>query len=72
MLPGGGQKYGENLHLALKRECTEEVNADIEIGNLIFIRKYMGENHEHYEFDLHVILVLLLDLKSLKEEKRKK
>lgn len=32
----------------------------------------MGENHEHYEFDLHVILVLLLDLKSLKEEKRKK
>ncbi|AUJ24153.1 hypothetical protein A21D_01041 [Virgibacillus dokdonensis] len=28
----------------------------------------MGENHEHYEFDLHVILVLLLDLSLLIKE----
>lgn len=54
ILPGGGQEHGENLHQALQRECMEEINVEIEIGNLLFIREYIGKNHEHYEFDSDV------------------
>jgi ADP-ribose pyrophosphatase YjhB (NUDIX family) len=45
-LPGGGQQPGETLHQALRRECQEEVNAQIEIGDLRLIREYIGRNHE--------------------------
>lgn len=51
VLPGGGQEKGENLHEALMRECMEEVNARVKIGELLFIREYIGKNHEHAEFD---------------------
>ncbi|MBP2241547.1 ADP-ribose pyrophosphatase YjhB (NUDIX family) [Cytobacillus eiseniae] len=51
ILPGGGQEHGENLHETLKRECIEEINADVEIGDLLFIREYIGKNHEHFAFD---------------------
>ncbi|WP_427138152.1 NUDIX domain-containing protein [Psychrobacillus psychrodurans] len=34
ILPGGGQKPGENLHQTLERECMEEVGAKITIGEL--------------------------------------
>lgn len=54
ILPGGGQEQGENLHQTLKRECIEEINSVVEIGNLIFIREYIGKNHEHFEFDSEV------------------
>lgn len=54
ILPGGGQEHGENLHQTLKRECIEEINVDVEIGNLIFIREYIGKHHEHFEFDSDV------------------
>lgn len=54
ILPGGGQEHGENLHQALKRECIEEINVEIEIGDLLFIREYIGRNHEHYEFDSEI------------------
>ncbi len=46
LLPGGGQEKGETLHEALKRECLEEVNAVIEPGRLLFVREYLGRNHE--------------------------
>ncbi|WP_042473516.1 NUDIX domain-containing protein [Bacillus ndiopicus] len=46
ILPGGGQEHGENLHQALERECKEEIGAEVEIGELLFVREYIGKNHE--------------------------
>lgn len=54
LLPGGGQEHGETLHEAVKRECVEEVNADVDVGSLLFIREYIGNNHEHADFDADV------------------
>jgi ADP-ribose pyrophosphatase YjhB (NUDIX family) len=42
----GGQEPGEPLEAALRRECLEEINCEIEIGDLRFVRAYIGKNHE--------------------------
>lgn len=46
LLPGGGQKHGEPMNKALKRECLEETGYHVELGPLIFIRDYIGKNHQ--------------------------
>jgi 8-oxo-dGTP diphosphatase len=51
LLPGGGQRHKETLIQALKRECKEEANIDITVGELLFIREYIGEHHEFREYD---------------------
>ena len=51
LLPGGGVEPGENLHEALARECMEEASAKIEIGDILFIRDYIGRNHEFAKWD---------------------
>lgn len=45
-LPGGRQKFGEDLRAAVARECREEVDADVAVGELLFIREYIHANHE--------------------------
>ena len=46
VLPGGGQNPGEDLHQTLRRECLEEVGLEVIPGDLLFVRDYIGRNHE--------------------------
>lgn len=67
ILPGGGQEHGENLHETLKRECIEEIGEEIEVEDMIFIREYIGKNHEHAAFDFQVHQMEFMFLCSLIE-----
>lgn len=57
LLPGGGQEADENLIDALKRECKEEISSEISVGDIKFIREYIGKNHEYakWDYDIHQI-----------------
>ena len=46
LLPGGGQVHGETLAQALLRECREEIGAEVDVGDLLFARDYVGGHHE--------------------------
>jgi len=44
-LPGGGVELGEGLHEALQREAREEVNAEIDVGRLLFVIEHVPAHH---------------------------
>ncbi|HKK18802.1 MAG TPA: NUDIX domain-containing protein [Opitutales bacterium] len=46
ILPGGGQRHGETLREGLERECLEEIGTQVEVGELLYVREYIGKNHE--------------------------
>jgi ADP-ribose pyrophosphatase YjhB (NUDIX family) len=45
ILPGGGQEAGETLADAVRRECTEEISAAVEVGPLLHVRELIVGNH---------------------------
>ncbi|MDQ3855145.1 MAG: NUDIX domain-containing protein [Chloroflexota bacterium] len=54
LLPGGGQLPGEPLSDTLRRECREEISTDVEVHELVFVRDYIGQNHEFADKDRDV------------------
>ena len=49
VLPGGGQRAGTCVRETLERECTEELGVEVAVGDLLFVREYIGGNHEFAE-----------------------
>lgn len=70
VLPGGGQHAGETIAAAVRRECVEEIAADVTVGRLRFVREYIGQNHEFAETDANVHQVELMFECLLKSEPR--
>lgn len=50
-LPGGGQEFGENLRDTVHRECLEELGVEVEVGSMLFVREYIGKNHQFAQYD---------------------
>ncbi|NIK80335.1 ADP-ribose pyrophosphatase YjhB (NUDIX family) [Paenibacillus castaneae] len=51
LYPGGGQEKGEELKDAVIRECLEETGCQVSVKDLLFIREYIGQNHEFAKWD---------------------
>lgn len=51
LFPGGGQEASETLIEAVHRECLEEIGAEVIVKDLLYIREYIGKNHEFAEWD---------------------
>jgi ADP-ribose pyrophosphatase YjhB (NUDIX family) len=49
ILPGGGQRHGETLREGLQRECMEEIGTEVDVGELLYVREYIGKNHEFHK-----------------------
>lgn len=55
VLPGGGQRSGETLPETLKRECMEEIGVLVVVEELLYVREYIGRNHnfKHRHANFH-------------------
>ncbi|MHC5018699.1 MAG: NUDIX domain-containing protein [Planctomycetota bacterium] len=40
-MPGGGQRHGETLEAAVRRECLEEAGIEVDVGPLLWTRDYV-------------------------------
>lgn len=67
-LPGGGQRPGENLHEAMLRECREEIGVSVDVGDVLFVRDYIGLNHGRVAVDAEFHQVELFFACSLRDD----
>ena len=51
IFPGGGQDKCEDMISTLRRECREEINAEVIVNDLVLMREYIGKNHEFASTD---------------------
>ena len=60
LLPGGGQNYGEPLDDCLRREVCEETGYSVEVGDVLWVRDYIGAGHQFaaFEPDVHQIEIM--------------
>jgi 8-oxo-dGTP diphosphatase len=40
-LPGGGLEYGEGIEEGLKREWMEELEAEVEVGSVVYVNPFL-------------------------------
>lgn len=70
-LPGGGQERGENLRDTVQRECIEEIGAEVEVGDMLFVREYIGKNHDFSQYDTPIHQVECVFACKLKDPQQK-
>ncbi|KMK76640.1 NUDIX hydrolase [Alkalihalobacillus pseudalcaliphilus] len=51
IFPGGGQEFLEEAKHTVRRECIEEIGFDVDVHEVLFMREYIGANHEFSNFD---------------------
>lgn len=72
LLPGGEQEKFETMKEAVVRECREELSAEIEVGDIRYIRDYIGKNHEFYDADFELHQIEYMFICNLKENSKVK
>lgn len=58
--PGGGQEHRETLIEAIRRECYEEIGVEVIVGDVVFVREYIGAHHQDAQSENHVHLVEII------------
>ncbi|MGW1521570.1 NUDIX domain-containing protein [Streptomyces sp. NPDC002287] len=58
-LPGGGQEPGEALDATVRRELHEETGLDVTPERLLWLREYIGANHDGAPEDHRVEAIFL-------------
>lgn len=60
ILPGGGQGHGETMVESLRRECREELGIEPIVGEVAYVREYIGRNHSfaHRHRNFHQVEVV--------------
>ncbi len=59
-LPGGAQEVGETLEQTLIRECVEEINTEVEVGDMIHIADFFKHKTTPQPHVRHQLEILFL------------
>lgn len=66
ILPGGKQEFVETLEQAVRREVLEEVGIPVNVDDFLFLREFIGANHENAEANQNLHIVSPIFLCSIK------